>query len=597
MREFIIKLSVLCTKTEQKKILLLLIGMVIMGGIEVIGVVSIAPFMAVVANPSIIQDNNMLLTIYTYFQFSSENRFLAMLGIVVVVTIVISNSFTALMTWQMTHFSNMQGHNLAVRLLQQYLDQPYIFFLGRNSADLGKNILAEIQRIISNAVLPGMLSLSKLVVTTFIISFLLYLDAQLALIVITILGGFYWLTYRLVRSKVKSMAEAVTHSHTERYKIANEAMSGIKELKLYGGESEFIKRFSIPSELNANYSSLNAVIATLPRYALEAVAFGGVVLIVIYLISTGKNREEIIPIISLYALAGYRLMPSLQQIYQGITQIKHVLPAVDILINDLDNTNLHSKLLDKQQEPLQFNNQLTLHDLSFSYPNIGKAVINKLNLTIKPNTTIGLIGSTGSGKTTLIDILLGLLEPDSGEMVVDNKKIDQKNILFWQKKLAYVPQTIYLTDDTISNNIAFAIPVNEIDEAKIKEVVKLAELEQFVKELPEQYQTQVGERGVRLSGGQRQRIGIARALYRSPDILVLDEATSALDGITENVIMDAIHSLSHKKTIIIIAHRLATVKECDVIHIMEEGNITASGSYTELLNDNEQFKKMVSSVG
>ena len=237
-----------------------------------------------------------------------------------------------------------------------------------------------------------------------------------------------------------------------------------------------------------------------------------------------------------------------------------------------------------------------MREVSFSYQKSDLPVLNKIDLNMEHNTTVGLVGATGSGKTTLVDILLGLLTPETGSIRVDGKEIDKKNLSAWQKNLGYVPQSIYLTDDTVEKNIAFAVSEEEIDSKQVKIAAQMANLDEFIQTLPEKYQTIVGERGVRLSGGQRQRIGIARALYHNPRVLVLDEATSALDGITENAIMDAIHNLSHKKTIIMIAHRLSTVKECDVIHMMKEGEIIESGIYKELINKNEEFKKMANTL-
>jgi ABC-type multidrug transport system fused ATPase/permease subunit len=285
-------------------------------------------------------------------------------------------------------------------------------------------------------------------------------------------------------------------------------------------------------------------------------------------------------------------MPALQQIYASSTQLKYNLPALDILVKDIASFDGEAQLLPKEATPLPFSKALVLKDIHFKYPNIDESVLKGLNLTIRPNTTVGFVGSTGSGKTTLVDIILGLLSPTQGKIFVDDVDITDKNISSWQANLGYVPQTIYLIDDTIARNIAFAVPDKDINMNRVAEAAKLAELDEFIQTLPQQFQTSVGERGVRLSGGQRQRIGIARALYHNPEVLILDEATSALDGITENVIMDAINNLSHKKTIMMIAHRLATVKECDVIYVMENGLFVDSGTYQELLENNEKFRKM-----
>lgn len=586
------KLFILFKQAEQKKMFALFVGTILMGFIEVAGVASIAPFMTVVSNPEMIYQNQYLNTFYNEFGFANEKQFLVVLGCCVVAMLAISNGYAAFMNWCMTFFSAMQGHRLSERLLRQYLSQPYIFFLNRNTADLGKNILSEVNRIIGGVILPAMLSLSKVVIALFLLALLLVIDPFLAIRVILILGGFYCLIFFFVRHYLHSIGVASTQVVLERFKLANEAMSGIKDLKLRSSEEEFIKRFSVPSEANAKYSAKSSLISSLPRYALEPLAFGGIVTIIIYLIANDQTSGEIIPLISLYALAGYRLMPALQQIYLGLTQIRYNLPALDILVDDLSSPGRDRVICPVSTHSFQFEDELELKSIYFYYPEMKDPVINGLDLKIQPNTTIGIVGSTGSGKTTLIDILLGLLSPESGELLVDGVTLTNTNISGWQQKIGYVPQTIYLTDDTIARNIAFAVPDDKIDMKAVKEAAKLSELDGFIQTLGEGYHTFVGERGVRLSGGQRQRIGIARALYHRPKVLVLDEATSSLDGITENVIMQAIQNLSHKKTIITIAHRLATVKECDIIYMMEKGGIVESGTYNKLITTNKQFQGM-----
>lgn len=588
----IYKLSKLFTPKEIRKLTLLFLATLIMGFLEVIGVASIAPFMAVVSNPELIRTNEYLWLGYQHLGFENDNYFLITLGCLVLVAMTISNGYTALMNGWTIYFSNMQGHYLSMRLMQKYMAQPYIFYLNRNTADLSKNILAEVYRCVGGVVLPTIQACAKIVTTLFIFIFLLILDPVLAVSVVFVLGTAYAILFGLARHHVNKIGRLSTAAVLERYKIASEALSGIKDLKLSGREAEFLNRFATPSDGSARYSAQAGLIAALPKYALEIVAFGGIVSIVIYLISVGENSGHVIPLISLYALAGYRLMPALQLIYANLTRIKYNLPALEIILKDLSDGKEDDLEAHDNCRPLAFEREIRLENLLFFYPNSHKPVLHELDLKIQSNTTIGLVGTTGSGKTTLIDIVLGLLTPESGSIAVDDIQISSENIHAWQKNIGYVPQTIYLSDDTVANNIAFALPDNEIDMHRVVEAAKIAELDDFIESLSEQYQTIVGERGVRLSGGQRQRIGIARALYHDPKVLVLDEATSSLDGITENVIMDAIQNLSHKKTIIMIAHRLTTVKACDVIHVMKEGKIVDSGTYNELLASNIQFYKM-----
>jgi ABC-type multidrug transport system fused ATPase/permease subunit len=307
-----------------------------------------------------------------------------------------------------------------------------------------------------------------------------------------------------------------------------------------------------------------------------------------------NDFQQIIPTMGLYLLASYRLVPALQQIYQDMTMIKSTRPVLDAIYKDLVDCQTESHRTNTPRSAiLQLKEYIEFCNVSFQYPKAKEPVIRDFNLTIRLNTTIGFVGTTGSGKTTTVDILLGLLNPLQGVLRVDGVEINKNNLPMWQANIGYVSQHIYLSDDTVARNIAFGVPDNEIDHQTIKQVARLANIHDFIaNELPSGYETEVGERGVRLSGGQRQRIGIARALYYNPSVLVLDEATSALDGITEDTVLDAIHNLAHKKTIIIIAHRLSTVKECDMVYMMEQGRIVAQGTYQELIGTNQQFRDM-----
>jgi len=590
------QILVLFNKKELRRLTFLFFGLLLMGIIEVVGVISIAPFMAVVTSPSIIHENIYLSTAFNYFKFSNNYEFIKMMGIFVIIILAFSNAYSAYIRWMTVKIVQIHGHSLSTRLLSQYLSRPYVFYLTNNTNDLGKNILSEVGRVINGVIMPAMTAISKLVIVIFILTLLVIINPLLALSTGVVLGGAYLLTYKLVRNRLHEIGIDSTKMVSQRFKIANEAMSGIKEVKLKGAEKEFIRRYIEPSMADAKYTTQSTIISELPRYLLETLAFGGIVAIVIYLLSIDNNTGNVVPLISLYAMAGLRLMPALQYMFQGMARARYNYPAMQILIDDLadyDSSNIMSK---KQSKIISFNNLLELRKVKFFYPRTTTAVIEELDLKISANTTVGFVGTTGSGKTTLIDILLGLLKPQSGTFLIDGVEIREQNLHSWQINLGYVPQSIYLTDDTIENNIAFAVNNDEIDRNKVIRAAKIAELDEFINTLLDGYQTYVGERGVRLSGGQKQRIGIARALYNNPKVLILDEATSALDGITENIIMNTINNLSHKRTIIMIAHRLSTVRECDVIFLMEEGKIIDSGSYDELLGRNSKFNKMASEI-
>jgi ABC-type multidrug transport system fused ATPase/permease subunit len=409
-----------------------------------------------------------------------------------------------------------------------------------------------------------------------------------------VLFGSYGVIHAVVKNKVSLIGQKLTDANYQLYKSATEALSSIKYIKVSGSEVGFVKSFYGPSEEIAGYQTKSHMFSLVPRYILEVIIFGGMIIIVMTL---GGDNSEIIPVVSLYAMAGYRLMPAIQSMYSGIISIKYNISAFDLLVSDLSKSDESKEMNFKlKKHTLKFNHKIELKDINYTYLGASHSIIDKLNLTIEKNTVVGIVGTTGSGKTTLVDILLGLLVPSAGYIKLDETRLGKNNISNWQGDVGYVPQSVYLLDGSIRRNIAFGIPNDKINEDQIIRVAKMASLHDFILSLPEKYDTLVGERGVRLSGGQQQRISIARALYHNPSVLMLDEATSALDSVTENTIMDAIHNLAHKKTIIMIAHRLSTIKECDIVHMMDAGTIVASGTYQQLIVDNKDFRAMANAT-
>ena len=583
-------LLTLFTKRDLRNFIIIFFGILLTGLFEVIGIASIAPFMAIVSSPELAQENEYLALFYNFVNAKSHKEFVVILGLVVIISILVSNTYQAFMAWVITNFSRAQTHHLSVRLLKQYLFQPYSFFLNRNTSEMGKNIVSEVSRGVAGVLLPLLNLASKSVISISIFALLFAIEPLTALISLLVFGGIYGVLFLSVKNRLSKIGVETTDAATERFKIAHEAMAGIKEIKLRGSENIFLELFFKHSETYARNYAIRALLATIPRYFIEVLAFGGIIAIILSLLMTGRTGTEIIALISVYAMAGYRLLPALQAIYSDLTSFKFNLPIIEVLAADFrDDRQIQPSVDDKTE--LIFEEKIDLEKIHFSYDN-GIPVLSGINLCIERNTTVGLVGSTGSGKTTLVDIILGLLDPKKGSITVDSIKINQNNSQIWQRKLGYVPQSIFLLDDTIKRNIAFSASDNQINDERIIEVAKMANLHKHITILDEGYNSKVGERGLRLSGGQIQRIGIARALYNNPEVLILDEATSALDGVTENAVMDAIHNLSNKKTIIMIAHRLSTIKECDVIYFLDQGKIVDSGSYNELIKSNQKFREM-----
>ena len=583
---------------DRKKLVFLFFGVFLNGIWEVVGIGSIMPFIAVASDTDIIKSNKYLSWAYERFGFSDTVDFLFAFGIVVVAVLVVSNFSRALVDYAIKRFSAVSQHFISLALLRRYLHQPYLFFLNQNSADLSKNILSEVWTLVNNVVVPGLEMCSRIIIAFLIVGLLVAVDPVLALLMALVMSTIYAIIYIAARRKLDHIGKERLKLNGVRYKITSEAMGGIKDVKLLGKEKEFLAAFEKPSWKFSLYTTASDIIADIPKYALETVAFSGILFIILYLIWFEGDFQQIVPLVGLYAFAAYRLMPSLQFVFRGSVKIKANLSVIEMIHRHLREEGSEETETVFTQDKLSFASTLELRNVTFSYPNTTDAAVKALSLAVPCNTSVAFVGPTGCGKTTAVDIILGLLTPQGGEILVDGKLITRENIRSWQNNLGYVPQTIFLTDDTVARNIAFGVPADQVDPAAVEQAAKAANIYDFiVKELPKGFETEVGERGVRLSGGQRQRIGIARALYNNPSVLILDEATSALDGITENAIMDAIHSLSGKKTIVMIAHRLSTVKECRTIFYLEGGRITDSGSYDELVGRNEYFRKMAGGKG
>lgn len=592
------KIYYLFLSQNQFQIVMLLIALLGMAAMQTLGVASILPFVAVLVNPETIETNRYLAYSYKFIGLNNQNNFLLFLGTCTLAVLILSNMISALAIRSMIKFITMQEHLLSQKLFEKYLHKPYTFFLSRNSSELTKNIITEVSRSVSGVLKPFLDIIARFLIVITIISLLLLVDPVLAILVLMVCGGSYLLVYNIFQAKLIANGNKSVMVMSERYKIINEAFGGIKDIKLLGKEKKYFQCYEIPSFNYAKCETIRQSITDLPKYALETIIFGGILLILLYLIGLKQDMGKILPFLALYTFAGYRLMPALQRAFAQLTTLRFHIPGLERIYQDMQN--LDQKILphsvNVQNQALRFNHSISLQNVSYCYPESRVNVLKNINLTIQANTTIGFVGSTGSGKTTLIDIILGLLALCEGEMFVDDIKINQNNIRNWQNKIGYVPQNIFLADDTITQNIALGETDNDIDFEGIKHAAQIANIDEFItNDLPNGYNTQVGERGVKLSGGQRQRIGIARAIYHKPKLLVLDEATSALDGISEETVMSAINNLSGKKTIILIAHRLTTIKQCDLIHIIKDGRILASGNYEDLLKSCDYFRKMAQS--
>ena len=566
-------------------------------GVEAMGIASVAPFLAVLAAPELVESNQYLKEAYLVLGMKSREQFLIALGMFSFAGLVASVFCRGLNSWAQVRFSRSIEYVLACRLMTGYLSRPYAFYLGRNNADLSRMVLQEVSQAVNGFIRPIIEISSSSIIAAFLLALLCVVSPILALSATIIIGVIYTGMFLAARRWLSSAGEKRLLANRQRFQSAGEVFGGIKEIKLLGNEQFYLKKFAAASSQIALIQSAIVLIGTLPVYALELMVFGGSILLILLLLHATGDVAGFLPLFVLFALCARRLLPAMQNIYKNVTTLRSSHAVVDRLLRDFRDNEQHAadaSVISKK--PLAFTQGITLEDVSLAYSNSNKFAVRKVSLHIPVGARVGFVGATGSGKTTTMDVILGLLVPNEGRLLVDGVSILPQDLLRWQANLGYVPQSIYLADDTVAANIALGISDQKFDWEAVENAARTANIHDFIeKELPFGYLTTVGERGVRLSGGQRQRIGIARALYRKPKVLLFDEATSALDNRTEKGLMDALNSLDRDTTtMVLIAHRLTTVRDCDKIYVFADGEIQASGTYAELTTDSAEFQSLVS---
>jgi ATP-binding cassette subfamily C protein len=572
-----------------------MLAIVILGFLEVLGIASVLPFMELLSRPDAIEKSTLLQRIYLFFGFEDHRSFLIAVGIFNIAVIALANLFAIFTTYLQFKYSWDISHEFSTRLLKTYLQKPYKYFLGLNTATLRSYLLTEVSTLTSGILVPIIEFISRAFICLVIFALLFFLDPTIALTMIVILGGAYFVIYLSRQKLLKRLGGERMQANIDRYQYLEEMLSGIKTVKVFGADHYFYQRFEKASRLFCNIHPKVKMVYATPKSILEIIAFGGILAIALYVYITTGDLSRALPRLTLYAMAGYRLLPSLQQAFAAASQIKHNLPVIDKLYDDLV-TSLNQGPLAKRSEiiGIPFEHQIRIEEVAYQYENSDYPALTEVSLNIKKGSVIAFVGSTGSGKTTLTDLITGLLFPTGGRICVDDLPINAKNAATWQHLIAYVPQDVFMFDDSVVNNITIGADKSEVDLKHLEQVMKMVQISDFVKnELPNGIETTVGERGVRLSGGQRQRLGLARALYRNPKVLILDEATSALDSITEQGIIESLKELPKELTIIIVAHRLSTVKYADHIYLIQDGKIADHGSYDNLVKQSDTFRKMV----
>lgn len=595
MLKLIKELFSLLTLSQRKRFFFLQILVLLMAFMEIIGVASIIPFMTLVGDMSQLDQNILIFKAYEFSGLSSKIQFVFLLGFGVLFMLFLSTIISMTTTWSLSMFASKVGSEISSRLYTYYLKQSWLFHSSGSSARLTKKIVSESGRVTAGIIMPLMQMNAKIVLTFFMGFSIFIYDPKIALIGLTVFIIAYYILFKLVRSRLQRNGITISEANEKRFRLMNEGFGGVKDLLLLGRDRDFINRFNLTGLSLAYSQGTNAALTQLPRYLMELVAFGTMIALILYLIISHEgNLGMILPVISVYALVGFKLLPAFQQIYASIARIKGNIAAFESIQQDLIDSKQPKDFFPIINENKHLNpkKQILLKNITFTYPKKIEPTLHNINMIIPANSTIGVVGPSGSGKSTLIDILLGLIEPDKGELLIDNTAISKHTLRSWQNTIGYVPQSIFLSESSITENVAFGIPQDQINIGQVKKSLKLAHLSEFTNSLDEGLNTKVGERGVQLSGGQRQRIGIARALYHEAEVLIFDEATSSLDGLTEKMIMEAIQEFGGKKTIIMIAHRLKTVQNCKQIFFIEKGQVVDQGTYDELLYKNEKFKKM-----
>jgi ATP-binding cassette, subfamily B, bacterial PglK len=590
------KILYLFSDSEKIQIGLIFLLMLVGAGLETLGVGLIPPYVALLGNPEIIQKQQILSWLYTRLEVSSNQTFLLWMSIILLGVYLLKNAYLAVLTYWQYYFLYKKQISLSTRLLQAYLYSPYTFHLQQNSAELVRNITSEIPQFFASVLVPALILATEIMVMSCITLLLVMIEPVSSAIAAVFLGlSIFWLN-RTIRKQMSGQGLIRQKEGGQMIQWVNQSLGGIKETKVLGRETFFLDAFTRSAQAFGKANLLVGLATQLPNVFIDTVLIAAVLLIVIFSLMQGRAIQSILPMLSLFAIAALRLMPSAKRIVSTMTTIRYLKHAVDLIYQDLVSLETKSSSLPtvkhSKSSTAQLKQLIELRNIHYLYPNATKPSLSGISLAVTKGESIAFIGSSGAGKTTIVDVILGLLKPTEGEILVDSENIFT-NLASWQRQIGYIPQSIYLSDDTIRSNIAFGLATDQINEEQVWSAVKAAQLEELVYGLPAQLDTLVGERGIRLSGGQRQRIGIARALYHNPEVIVMDEATAALDNTTEREFMQALESMSGYKTMITIAHRLSTVKNCDRLYLMRNGTVVDTGTYSDLLSRNKEFQAMV----
>lgn len=562
--------------------------------LQVVGVASIFPFMQLVAQPGITESNTWLERVYDLAGFESEREMLLWLGATVFVLFTASVAVTAFTGWLIQRTTWSSAHRLSVRQLRLYMQLPYEYFLVQSSAELLRRVVADINRLLSDVLLAGSNLAAQAILVLGLFTLLLLVNPILSLAAFLGFGSVYLVLHLLRHGFLVRLGKDRIDTDNRRYTAFIDAITGMKSIRVGNASRFFVGRFARASDAYTHIYPRLELATNGPRYIMEVMAFGGILIVLLLYVAIQDDFAGAIPTLSIFALATYRLMPALHSIFENAARLSNSRAVIDSIADGLRTDRLLEPELRETTDPVRFEKRICIRSTGYQYQSASDPALIDVNLSIQKGQSVALVGATGSGKTTLVDVIVGLLFPSKGALQVDDTAIDTETVAGWRQILAYVPQDVFLFDETIANNIAFGIHEDHRDDVRMRRAAKAAQLESFItSDLAEGYDTWVGERGVRLSGGQRQRLGIARAIYRQPQVLVLDEATSALDSVTEELVVSNIMTALPGVTTVMVAHRLSTVRACDRIFLVDSGRVVADGDYEALYRSSPQFKRMV----
>lgn len=593
-----VKLRRLFSRADKFKIILLFVMMMVAAGLEVIGIGMIPAFVSIVATPDRVLEHDTWGKFLQGLGIETSRDLLIYGASALIVVFFVKNLYILAYRFIEARFIYNRRYVFSHKMMTAYMQAPYPFYLERNSNELLRNTTSEVNLLVNHVLGPLMKIFKEFIMVLGVIVFLFVVEPLITLFVILVMGGVAGLFLVVTQRKVKRFGIEAQKYRRDMMKSARQGFGGIKDARVLNREAHLIEDFRLMARRSSNLQMMKKVLSEIPKPLVETIAVAGIMAIALIMHLQGRPIVNIVPIIALFGVATMRLMPAIETSTRMLTDLRYNLAAVNPVYDDLTALKdyQHAFRSDrKKKEKTVLAEKIGIRDLHYHYPRSDEQALNGISLDIPLGSAVAFVGPSGAGKTTIVDVLLGLLKPQQGEILVDGKNIFD-SISAWQRNIGYIPQFIYLADDTMRRNIAFALPDNQIDDRCISRAVEQAQLTELVGRLPQGLDTVIGERGARLSGGQRQRIGIARALYHDPQVLVMDEATSALDNITEQHIINAIETLRGERTIIMIAHRLTTVMNCDKIYFMEDGRITDSGTYTELLTRNDGFREMAKEV-